>query len=248
VTSKDFYAGNLVTHKFVGYDYQEHPLPIRVFSDSEEDMVNNEILMQLITMYPPKTIYRPGMLANLTRAPDALRNGLRKLHGQLPRLWKVRYVISLWGYAVMLEAQTGSYTTDEGVILSDHLVDSIERNLPRHKWRNPLVYAHAMPHGMYPASTYYLPERSLSPITTVIDGRPHEQPTWEEITDEAKTHFLGYDLGNHQVGLGFDMAPDDYDSGEAIGVFRHEEPTVQTLHILGYEQELMVPLDAHLLR
>lgn len=217
-----------------------YKLPLRVFDDSRD--VENEIVIDTMMMYPPSTRVEPGTLVTLKAVPSRLQRGLFCVGGYLPSVWKVRYTISLWGYTVMKEAQSERYW-DDGYFRFDLLIDHVSAMLPQGSWKQSLAYVHAMPHGMYPDSALYVPERHLQIVPGVADGNAETLAPWEEITDEANTHFLGYDVSRHFTGIDLDMAPDDYCAGEPVGVFVHEEPTIHTLCILGFEEDLMVPKD-----
>lgn len=232
--------------KFINAPYELHytregyKLPLRILDDSNP--LANEIVRDTMLMWPPRTNLAPGSLVSLKALPTKLQKGLACVDGLLPSVWKVRYTISMWGYMIMKEAQNPQFwNKHEDILMIDRLIDYVGATVPQQHWRQPLAYVHAMPHGLYPDSAMYVPEKHLRVIAAVTDGTAETLVPWEVVTDEANTHFLGYDVTHYRTGFDFDMAPDDYASGEPVGVFEHEEPTIHTLCILGYEEDLMAP-------
>lgn len=207
-------------------------LPIQIIDPNSITLADEEMLVAM-SEHPPASKFRPGDLGYLTEAPPYLRN-TRKL---LPRIWQVRFVISQWQHELMtlVQSQPVVYGIDHAVTLLE------QHGFPEAKYRKPMLYCHAFPHGMHPDSAAWMPERVLRKIMF-----REQNQTWPTILDEAKAPFVGYDPSGLLVPYIYDLAPDLYAEGENLGhPFSFEEATVHTAALLGMEEVLCRPVDPY---
>lgn len=207
-------------------------LPI-TFIDPRSITLSDEEMLVAMSEHMPNTKFRPGDLGYLAEAPPYLRN-TRKL---LPRIWQVRFVVSRWQFELMRLLH--SHPSILGV---DHAIALLEQQgFSPASYRKPVLYCHAFPHGMYPDSAAWMPDRVLKKITF----RENNQE-WPTILDEAKAPFVGYDDKGLIVPYTYDLAPDLYSNGENLGrPFSFEEATVHTAALLGMEEVLCRPVDPY---
>jgi hypothetical protein len=210
---------------------QATDLPIQIVDPNSLTLSDEELLVAM-SEHPPATKFKAGDLAYLHEAPPYLRN-TRKL---LPRMWQVRFIISQWQHELMTLVQTQAvHGIDHAITLLD------QQGFPEAKFRKPVLYCHAFPHGMYPDSAAWLPERVLRRVTF----RESNQ-AWMTILDEAKAPFVGYDTTGMLAPYTYDLAPDLYSKGENLGrPFSFEEATVHTAALLGMEEVLCRPVDPY---
>jgi hypothetical protein len=211
-----------------------YELPIHILDQRSMTQADEEILSAM-TEYPPATNLKKGDLVYLTETTPYTR--ISRIG--VPRLWQVRLVISAWTFELHRIAQD-PYHKPAGI---DYAIGVLEaQNFPRSKWRKPIVYAHGYPHGNWPDTASWFPERVLRKITF----REATQP-WERILDEAQAPFRGYDASQLVVPYTFDLAPDMYSAGENLGrPFSFEQDTAHTIALLGGEEILFRPLKKEL--
>ncbi len=210
-----------------------YELPISIV-DPKEITPEDEELLQAMAQHRPKTKFKPGDLAYLTEIPFQLR---RSRGLALPRIWKVRFAISAWAYELMCVAmEHGGYGTKLGM---DRAIALLERtHFDESKARNPMLYAHGYPHGIYPSTAAWLPARALRPLT-------FREPNvaWRTVIEEANAPYYGYDSDKLPIPFYFSVAPDDYSTGQNIGhPFLHEEAVTHAACTLGLEEHLFVPI------
>lgn len=187
----------------------------------------DEIFVEALSNYPPNTKLASGDLVLLEAVPH-------HLHGQgpYPNIWEIRAVYSRWQLAFYnLMHQTGG--------MHDFSMARMEvaRHLSPNRYHEPVVYAHAFPHGEWPSSAEWFPGSCLRKLVL-------QAPTvdWEPILDEFSTPFQGYDLQSFGTGIVFDLAPDIYgDQRKAKRPLVFEEDTFHRACFLGLEEACMVP-------
>lgn len=211
----------------------DYKLPIQVIDHLSP---TDEELIVALDQFSPSTRFKPGDLAALHEIPPFLR--LR--YDAFPRFWKVRFVLSTWAHEMFK-----FYLERPGLIRGfDQAVAIMEANhhqVPISCYRTPMVYAHAYPHGQYPDSAAWLPERCLRKVQL-----REQNAEWPIILDEAKAPLVGYDLNVITTPFVFDLAPDNYKTGECLGrPFSHEEATFHTACLLGLEELMVRPAGVH---
>lgn len=205
------------------YDYLAR---VRDLSPSEQ------ILLESLDYIKPETSFRPGDIAILTRAPRYLAMTKQ----EVPVSWQVRFVISAWAYmaygrAISLSQQgiweeALEHYKGDLLTLMDHEVD-----LPKAKWKTPVIYAHGFPHGEHPDSAAWFRESNLRRMAI---RSPNAE--WEQILDESRAPYVGIEA---PLGVVFDVAPDLYANGENLDrPFSFEEDPYQALCILGYQRTM----------
>lgn len=208
-------------------------LPVKILNSYGLTTVEEE-LVTAMEEHTPDTKFRPGDLAYLLHAPDYVRIKFETV----PRFWKVRFVVSQWAH----ELHQMAHADPERVMGVDHAVALLEAqgSLTERNYNRPWIYAHGYPHGRYPDTASWFPERALRRVML----RENNQE-WETILDEAKAPFLGYE--DMAAGFAFDLAPDLYAKGENLGrPFYHEEDTFHTACLLGMEEPMMKPVDPYI--
>jgi hypothetical protein len=183
-------------------------------------------IIETLASVPPKTKFQPGDLALLIEVPKHLQ------HVELvPRMWEVRFVVSRYQFEFhRLLHQTGG--------MHDFAIAQIEaaRRLPRNRWADPVVYAHAFPHGEWPSSAEWFPGHCLQRLTM---RAPTEE--WEPILDEFSSPFVGYDPSMFGAGVVLDLAPDIYgDQRNRKRPLVFEEDAFHRVCLFGLEEESMV--------
>jgi len=192
---------------------------------------DDEMIIQTLASVPPKTKFQTGDLALLIEVPKHLQH-----QGVIPRMWEVRLVVSRYQFEFhRLLHQTGG--------MHDYAIAHIEaaRRLPRNRWAEPVIYAHAFPHGEWPSSAEWFPGHCLRRLAM---RAPTEE--WEPILDEFSTPFIGYDPSMFGAGVVFDLAPDIYGDQRAHKrplVF--EEDSFHRVCLFGLEEEAMVAVAPH---
>ena len=204
-------------------------LPVQILDPDSLTMADEEMLAAMAE-YVPNTKFKPGDLAYLTEAPPYLRS-MRRL---LPRVWQVRFIISKWAHELM---QLSHAYSVRGV---DHAIALLDKqHFDPNKYDQPVLYVHGYPHGLYPDSAAWVPERILRRVTL-----REQNQAWNTILDEAKAPFVGYDCHHLAAPYIFDQAPDMYSNGENLGKpFSFEEATTHTAALLGMEEVLFKPVD-----
>jgi hypothetical protein len=211
---------------------RSYELPITIVDPRSMTIADEEMVIAM-QEHPPQSRFKAGDLAYLSEVPAYLRN-TRDL---LPRVWQVRFVISTWAHEIMRLVHSEEYLM--GI---DHAHALLERQrLNPASYEKAVIYAHGFPHGMYPDSAAWFPERVLRKVVL----RDTNQQ-WVQILDEAKAPFHGYDGANLLAPYTFDLAPDLYSKGENLGrPFSFEEATVHTAAELGLEEVLFRPVDPY---
>lgn len=194
-------------------------LPIKIFEPDHITDVDEEILLAM-TEHPPASKFSSGDLAYLK--PGYVRNP----DDPLPSLWQVRFVVSAWQHELMMLANSIPL---RGI---DHAMAIMDRHrFERGSYEKPWLYCHGFPHGLYPDTAKWYPERALRRVT--LRERNQE---WETILDEAHAPFVGVDTSHIATPYHYDLAPDLYSSGANLGrPFSFEEATVHTAALLGLE-------------
>jgi len=207
-------------------------LPITIVDQSSMTMADEEMIVAF-GEHMPESKFHPGDLGYLTEATSYLKQRGKTL----PRLWQVRFIISMWQHELMALAHTHN-----GLMGIDHAHSLLQsRGMVEMNYRKPMLYCHAFPHGMYPDTAAWIPERALRKISF-----REQNQQWQRILDEAKAPFVGYDTSHLMAPYIYDLAPDRYSSGENLGrPFSFEEATVHTAALLGLEEVMFRPVDAY---
>lgn len=208
-------------------------LPINIIDPhgmTEADLT----MISAMAEHPPVSKFKPGHICHLKEATYYLK----QTNELIPRLWQVRFVISAWQQEIM-KLVHGSRSTIQGI---DHAVAILEAaGFHEVNYTKPILYCHAFPHGLYPDSAAWIHERYLQRIPFM-----EQNQNWEVILDEARAPFVGFDSMGLRAPFTYDLAPDLYQNGEAIGrPFSFEEATVQTAAMLGLEEIMFRPVDAY---
>jgi len=204
-------------------------LPISIIDADRMTEADEEMIVAMMG-YQPNTTLKPGDICYLTDVPQYLRR-----RSVLPRMWQVRFVISAWQHELMalVQSQRNLAGMDQAMAMLN------QQGLPEAKYTKPIVYCHAFPHGLYPDSASWMPERILKKI-------PFREMTqgWTTILDEARAPYIGHDPTHLIAPYTYDLAPDLYASGENLGrPFSFEEATVHTAALLGLEEAMWCPVD-----
>jgi hypothetical protein len=206
-------------------------MPI-ILVDPRSMRPEDEELLLALSQHAPRTKFRPGDIAMLD---GHVPKKLVVTHERIPRMWEVRFVVSRWAMEAMLTVH--SKLDVRGL---DHLYEIIRSHggLPEQAYRNPVIYAHGYPHGIYPNTAAWLSEWNLKKlaIRDPVIG-------WHEIVEESGAPFFGYDTSGLVAPFQFEVAPDKYSGGHNLQhPFMHEEPGVQTLCTMGLEEHLFDPI------
>lgn len=225
------YTTNYQSEIIKGIDDPNYEMPV-VLMDPRFITSQDEELLVALSQHAPKTRFKPGDLAMLD---GQVPKKLVVTQDRIPRMWEVRFVVSRWAMEAMLTIH--SRLDVAGI---DHLFEIIRSHggLPSHSYKNPVIYAHGYPHGIYPNTAAWLSEWNLKKIAIrdPIVG-------WHEIVEEAGAPFLGYDTSGLVAPFQFEVAPDKYSVGQNIArPFQHEEPSVHTLCTMGFEDRLFDPI------
>lgn len=206
-----------------------YELPISIV-DSMRLTQNDEELIQAMAQHRPRTKFKPGDLAYLTDIPFHIRTR----NTVIPQVWKIRFIVTAWAYELMVVAMEHG-----GNIGMDHAISLLQRTkYDESQNRKPVIYAHGYPHGHYPNTAAWMPERTLKRL---VFREPNAQ--WQQVVEEAGASFFGYDKERIATSFTFPMAPDDYSHGANIGrPFQHEEEVTHTACLSGLEEHLFVPL------
>lgn len=207
-------------------------LPITIVDPQSMTMADEEMIVAFAE-HMPESKFSAGDIGYLTEVTSYHRSRAR----MMPRLWQVRFIISMWQHELMALAHS-----HQGLMGIDHATALLQnRGMAEINYRKPMLYCHAFPHGLYPDTAAWMPERVLRKITF----RETNQQ-WQRILDEAKAPFVGYDDTHLMVPYIYDLAPDKYSSGEALGKpFSFEEDTVHTAALLGMEEVMFRPVDPY---
>lgn len=206
-----------------------YELPISIV-DKNALTQNDEELIQAMAQHRPKTRFRAGDFGYLREIPFHLK----RRHHALPQIWKVRFVITAWAYELMsvTMAHGGNIGMDRAIALLDRSGYDASQN------RKPMIYAHGAPHGNYPNTAAWLPERALRRL--MYNDR---NIGWQHIIEEAGAQYYGYDAEKIPTSFAFSLAPDDYSHGSSIGKpFLHEEDVTHRMCLGGLEEHLFIPL------
>jgi hypothetical protein len=210
----------------------DYTLPLNIIDPSGLTPSDGEFI-DLMLEHQPKTSLKEGDIVKLKEVPPYVRSRLNMQRRLIPVFWKVRFIVSAWAF----EVHNLAHHYPDSVAGIDHAVAMLESQgqLPEDRYTKAVVYAHAMPHGMWPDTAFWFPRRVLKKVTF-----REMNPGWPTVLDEAKAPFVGYDDEQIARPFIFDMAPDLYGDGENIGKpFEHEEETVHTMCLLGMEPFLL---------
>lgn len=200
----------------------------------EDDMALIETLGYVA---PTNTSLTAGQICQLVEPTTAMKMNGR----QVSRIWQVRFVISMWTYGAYRAAlrlqQAGTWGQALAIAKGDVYTMLRDHNdVPPKMYKKAIVYAHSFPHGMYPDSAAWFYAKNLLPFTVLTN---HEG--WPLILDSAGAPYGGIDSPLHVT---FDLAPDHYRKGSAIGrPFEFEDAAVHTMALFGYEEAMMLPVD-----
>lgn len=173
--------------------------------------------------YPPKTKFKPGDIG-------AVRAELLiGIIDSFPRIWQIRFVVSKYQYHMheILHRYPG--------IGFDHAHEFLP--MDDRLFCDPMLYAHAFPHGLYPNTCQWFEGFELKRM-------PLRAPTenWEPILDEFETPFLGYDTSGLGASFHLDLAPDRYDIAQRRkNPLSFEEETFNSMCNFGLEETMVVP-------
>lgn len=194
-------------------------------TENDQEMING------CAMYAPKTRLKRGDLVMLKEVPFQLR----RRGARLPRVWKIRYVATAWAYELI--SQNWQHGGNLGF---DRACAQIDRSgFTPADYRKPVIYAHGYPHGFWPGSATWLPERVLMKAPFREDNA-----TWRDIVNSAGADFYGYDAEKIPSSFAFAFAPDDYSNGQNIGKpFDHEENVTHAMCLSGLEETMFLPIN-----
>lgn len=208
------------------FDPKPHDLRLQVINPggmTPEDAA----FVELLRKYPPRTNFASGDLAMLLEVPKHLTG-----QGPFPNIWEVRAVYSRWQFMLHnLVHESGG--------MFDWAITQIEvaRRLPPNRYCEPVIYAHAFPHGEWPSSAEWFPADCLKRLMLKA---PTED--WQPILDEFSSPFVGYDNAAFGSGIVFDLAPDVYgDQRQRTRPLVFEEGAFHKACLLGLEEHCMVP-------
>lgn len=193
---------------------------------------NDEELIQAMAQHRPKTKFRPGDIGYLREIPF----NLKRKSNTLPHLWRVRFVITAWAYELMATAMRfgGNIGMDRAIALLEKSGYDYSQN------RKPMIYAHGHPHGTWPNTAAWIPERVLQRMMFNLPNRP-----WVDEVTDAGAEFYGYDSEKIPTAFTLSLAPDDYSHGSNLGrPFEYEEAITHQMCLSGLEEHLFVPLRA----
>lgn len=214
--------------RIICHDHEDYSLPLSILQE-EFLTSDDEEVMQALAAYRPRTKIKAGDFVMLEEVPIWLKN--RPIQ---PRCWKVRFVITVYAYHLMLLVE--HYGGKLGLDRAISLLESQPHPAPR-DYRKPMVYGHGYPHGEYPDTAAWLPESMLRRTIYTETQMP-----WQDIVNEAGAEYRGFDTDQFKSRFVLDFAPDNYKQGSNLGrPFRAEEPLVHTLHFLGLGEMLEVP-------
>lgn len=208
-----------------------YSLPV-VVTDSYNFDEKDHGAMEVMKAIPPQSRLRAGDLARLTIVPSHMRRRFSAEGLAIPRVWKIRHVLSRWSLEVY-----NMYRNGEVIYGIDHAANMLELDgVALKDFTRTLIYAHGYPHGHYPNTASWFDSYMLQKLVI-----REMNEIWPEILDESDTMFTGYDP--HCGHLHLDLAPDLYALGKNIKrPFRHEEPATHTAASLGLEELMMVPM------
>lgn len=207
----------------------DYELPISIV-DPTGFTENDMELVQAMAMYSPRSTFKAGDLAYITDIPMHIKHR----HRIIPRIWKVRFVISAWAYELCAIAMQhgGNLGMDRAISLLE------DQKLSREQYRKPVIFAHGYPHGKYPRTAAWLPERTIKKFIYREPNAP-----WQTIVEEAGAKYIGYDPSRVETSFMFSLAPEDYGSGSNIGrPFQHEEAVTHAMCSSGLEETLFIPI------
>lgn len=216
------------TREIVARDDPRYKLPIVVVDPSRFTRKDEELL-ELMSLYAPVSRFQPGELVMLREVPLNIRGVAR-----IPRCWKIRFIVSAWAHELLKR-----HWMEGGRAPAHTIANTLESaGFTPADYTRPVIFAHGYPHGLYPNSAAWLPERVLGRLPL-----RETNAEWRTIVEEAGSHFLGYDPAGTPAAISFEGAPDDYSKGQNIGrPFQHEEETTHTACLTGLEEILMVPI------
>lgn len=186
---------------------------------------DDEIFLQMLQQYPPRTAFKSGDLVSLLFVPDHLRG-----QGPLPAKWKVRAVYSKWQMVMFdLVEKHGGYLP--WPLMLTEATRYIPIGLER---RESIVMGHPFPEGHWVNALERLPEECLKK-----DIFQAPTPDWALVLDELKTPFLGHE---RDWGITHDGNPSIYaDQRQRARPLSFEENAFHLACLYGKEEEYMVP-------
>lgn len=173
--------------------------------------------------YPPKTSFKPGDLGMIRR------RYISGSHEAFPKIWQVRFVVSKYQYQMheIIHRYPG--------IGFDHAHDFLP--FDDRLFCDPMVYAHAFPHGIYPNTCHWFEGFELK---RMMLRAPTED--WEPILDEFETPFLGVDTSGLGASFHLDLAPDRYDiAARRKNPLSFEEGAFHSACLVGLEETMVLP-------
>jgi hypothetical protein len=207
-----------------------YELPISII-DSRSLTQHDEELIQAMAQHRPRTRFKAGDYAYIKEIPYYLK----RRHLELPQIWKIRFVITAWAFELMSLAMErgGNIGMDQAIALLDKTgFDPAAQN------REPIIYAHGAPHGNYPNTAAWIPERVLRRLMFHEKNVP-----WTTVLHDARAPYYGYDPDKIATPYCFSLAPDDYSMGQKIGKpLQHEEDITHRMCLAGLEESLMIPI------
>lgn len=218
-----------VERRIILGDDEEFSLPLNILH-SEGTTEWDETLLDIMSMYKPRTRFREGDIVMLLEVPRYL--ALRR--EVIPRLWKIRFIITAWAWDLL-----GHVVTHRGALSPDQAVTMLEakKDLEDTEWRRPLIFAHGYPHGEYNNSAAWLPESYLK--RTI---KNEARQAWRPIVEELQAEYRGYDTTSLPTRFYLDLEPNDYKSSRSLHrPLVAEEPVVQALHTSGLGPWLEIP-------
>ncbi len=210
----------------------EYRLPVEIVDPgglTEDDAEFLDVMME----YEPETQLSTGDMAYLMECPPHVRSKLKLQDRKVPLMWKVRFIVSAWAF----ELHNMAHSIPDRLYGVDHAYSVVESEscLDPKRYNNAVIYAHAMPHGLWPDTAFWFPNRCLKKVVVRDPNRE-----WELVLDEAKAPFVGYDTDSFMRPFVWSIAPDLYGDGDNIGKpLQHEEAAIHTACILGMEDLLL---------
>ena len=216
-----------VDRRLIPSDDEEYSLPINMLTDGTTE--GEEELLAALTLYRPATRFREGDLAILLEVPSHLRK-----RPVVPRIWKVRFVVTRWAWDLMKVATLhgGNLTASQAIMLLESY-----KHLEQHEYRRPLIFATGYPQGDYENSAAWLPEPLLKRLI-----RRETTQSWERILYNAHADYRGYDTEQFRTNFVLDLEPNNYKDGRSLQrPFDEELPLVHVLHSAGLGPYLELP-------
>lgn len=224
-----------IERRIVCNEEEDYSFAINIFNKLGTNEMDEELL-QAMLLYRPDTRFKDGDFALLMEYPNYL---IRKFKGLVPRVWKIRMVITSWAWDLLKVA-----SVHQGVITAKQAIRLLEsqRGLGEFThWGHPLIFATAFPQGWYPNSAAWIPDRFMRRL---IRRQAHQK--WSVMLPEQKADYRGYDTDTIRTNFMFDLEPARYQDGRDIGrPLEAEEAMVQTLYLSGLGPYMELPYKAN---